>query len=158
MNERTSSTSWNHRGARALTILHERELRAFLATWHAARAAGLRLPTSDDPNYASLETLLHHVLRAARGYIRWTAETLRQETPALPETPALAQVTESAEAFIDAVCATWSVVLADVTEEQADQTVAQVAWGPPYCVDALLEHAVMHPLRHRFQLEELASA
>lgn len=28
-------------------------------------------------------------------------------------------------------------------------------WKTLYCVDAMLEHAVMHPIRHAFQLEEL---
>jgi uncharacterized damage-inducible protein DinB len=28
-------------------------------------------------------------------------------------------------------------------------------WGAPMTVEAMLEHAVAHPMRHRFQLEEL---
>ena len=28
-------------------------------------------------------------------------------------------------------------------------------WGSPYSINAMLEHAVMHPIRHRFQLENL---
>jgi hypothetical protein len=28
-------------------------------------------------------------------------------------------------------------------------------WQTRYCIDAMLEHAVMHPIRHAFQLEEL---
>jgi hypothetical protein len=28
-------------------------------------------------------------------------------------------------------------------------------WGAPMNVEAMFEHAVVHPMRHRFQLEEL---
>jgi hypothetical protein len=28
----------------------------------------------------------------------------------------------------------------------------------PYSIDAMLEHAVMHPIRHSYQLEELMAA
>ena len=28
-------------------------------------------------------------------------------------------------------------------------------WGAPFTADAMLEHAVLHPMRHAFQLEEL---
>jgi hypothetical protein len=28
-------------------------------------------------------------------------------------------------------------------------------WKPRYCIDSMLEHAVMHPIRHTFQLNEL---
>jgi hypothetical protein len=28
-------------------------------------------------------------------------------------------------------------------------------WNVHYCIDAMLEHAVMHPIRHTFQLQEL---
>jgi len=28
-------------------------------------------------------------------------------------------------------------------------------WQTRYCIDSMLEHAVMHPIRHAFQLEEL---
>ena len=51
-----------------MTLLHEEHLRAFVVVWRAARQAGVALPATADPNYASLEVLLQHVLRAARGY------------------------------------------------------------------------------------------
>ena len=28
-------------------------------------------------------------------------------------------------------------------------------WKVTYCIDGMLEHAVMHPIRHRVQLEAL---
>jgi uncharacterized damage-inducible protein DinB len=34
-------------------------------------------------------------------------------------------------------------------------TVHTSRWGAPMTVEAMLEHAVAHPMRHHFQLEEL---
>ena len=48
---------YRYRGARALVLLHERELRAFLATFRRAQAWGVTLPETDDPDYASLAAL-----------------------------------------------------------------------------------------------------
>jgi hypothetical protein len=28
-------------------------------------------------------------------------------------------------------------------------------WGEPYTVEQMLEHAVVHPMRHRFQLQRI---
>jgi hypothetical protein len=42
--------------------------------------------------------------------------------------------------------------------EEFSKPVYSSRWGVNYCVDAMLEHAVMHPERHRFQLLELMGA
>ena len=34
----------------------------------------IKLPQTEDRDYLSLEHLIHHVLRAARGYIIWMCE------------------------------------------------------------------------------------
>ena len=39
------------------------------------------LPKTDDPAYESLDTLLHHVFRAARGYMTWMCEVLELPDP-----------------------------------------------------------------------------
>jgi len=42
-----------------------------------------------------------------------------------------------------------------LTEERADLPAYPSRWGTPYSIDAMLEHAVMHPIRHAYQLEKL---
>jgi hypothetical protein len=42
-----------------------------------------------------------------------------------------------------------------VTDEQLDKGIYPSRWGTEYCIDAMLEHAVMHPIRHEFQLRNL---
>ncbi|MBI5059927.1 hypothetical protein HZB60_09155 [candidate division KSB1 bacterium] len=143
-----------YRGARAMVILHDQELRKCLVTWRAAKAAGIPLPKTDDPDYQSKEHLLHHILRAARGYLSWMCEMLGLPDPGLPTAPEPAVVEREAEAYLEQLLTAWREPLAGVAEPRFDETYKS-RWGVDYCIDAMLEHAVMHPLRHRFQLEEL---
>ena len=151
-------TEYRSSAARALVDLHERELRAFMTTWHAAQRAGLSLPPSEDPDCASLEALLHHVVGCARGYLDWICEILALPVPAATPLPGPEDLARAPGPVIDAVLAAWRGPLRDVDGRALDRTEARSRWGVTYCVDGMLEHAVMHPLRHRFQLEELLRA
>jgi hypothetical protein len=146
--------AFRSRGARALVVLHERELRSFLATWRTARAVGLALDPDPDPSYESMEALLRHVLRAARGYLTWTCEVLALPDPGVEPAPEPADLAAAPEAFLEHVLDRWRAGLAGADGRTLEATEAKSRWGATYCADAMLEHAVMHPLRHRFQLEE----
>ena len=142
-------------GARATIRLHERHQREFLATWKRAQAAGTRLPETDDPSYASREALLRHVLRAARGYMVWMCQQLDLPDPAIRPTPEAEAIETEAEAYLEHVLACWRDPLRKVAPERFSHPEFESRWGVKYCIDAMLEHAVMHPIRHSFQLEEL---
>jgi hypothetical protein len=142
-------------GARALVLLHARQMRAFLATWRDARAAGLRLPEVDDPAYVSLDALLLHVLRAARHYMIWCCEQLQLPDPGIDPAPRVETIEADADGFLAHLLERWASPLAEVPESVFEPQTYPAAWGTPYCVDAMLEHAVMHPLRHERQLQEL---
>ena len=53
------------------------------------------------------------------------------------------------------VLAQWRAPLKDVSDEELERPEYLSRWITRYCIDAMLEHAVMHPIRHAFQLEEL---
>jgi uncharacterized damage-inducible protein DinB len=143
-------------GARALVRLHEQHLSAFLAAWRRARAAGIELPRTPepDPDYASLEALLAHVLRSARGYMVWMCTVLDLPDPAIAPAPPAESVAAEADAYVDHLTERWRTPLAGVPEGRFGEE-HESRWKVRYCIDAMLEHAVMHPIRHRFQLEEL---
>jgi uncharacterized damage-inducible protein DinB len=153
----TEPIEYRYGGARAMVTLHERQLRKFLVAWEGAQRAGVQLPESDNPNYASLETLLHHVLRCARSYMTWMCEKLELPDPGIRPEPELAVVAAEAADYVEHLVERWRPPLVGVTEEQAESPTFTSRWGVDYCIDAMLEHAVMHPLRHRFQLEELTA-
>ena len=72
---------YRYGGARALVLLHDLHLRSYLVIWQQANAAGVTLPETNNSNYASLETLHHHVLASARGYMNWICENLQLPDP-----------------------------------------------------------------------------
>ena len=150
-----SERPYRYGGARALVALHERHLREFLAVWREADRLGLRLPDSTDPSYASRAALLAHVLGCAARYLVWICEQLEVKPPELERYPEAALLAARADEYLEAVLEAWRGPLRDLTEERAYAPAHESSWGPPYCVDAMLEHAVMHPIRHTHQLREL---
>jgi len=45
--------------------------------------------------------------------------------------------------------------LREISDEQLETPEYPTRWRTRYSVDSMLEHAVMHPIRHAFQLNEL---
>jgi hypothetical protein len=144
------------RGARALVLLHEKAMRELLATWRDAERAGVTLPRTDDPHYASLETLLHHALRSSRGYLVWLCQKLGLPDPGIDSAPRPDVVKAEADRFLEHLLTRWRLALTDVEAERFETMHA--GWGEGITGLAMLEHAAMHPQRHRFQLEELMEA
>ncbi len=151
----TELANYRYGGARALVILHERQLRKFLVAWRHAKTAGVALPETDDPDYASLETVLAHVLKCARGYMVWMCKMLELPDPGIRPEPEADAVAAEAESYVEHLGEKWRTPLAKLTESQAYRPAYTSPWDVDYCIDAMLEHAAMHPLRHRFQLEVL---
>lgn len=147
--------NYKYRGAQVLVALHDAQLREFLGVWRQFEALGLELPASTSPDYASREALLAHVLGAAARYLIWMCEKLDLPRPELDERPDPARLPAGADRYLEDVLAAWQWPLRGVTEEQADNQAFTSRWGIPYSIDAMLEHAVMHPLRHAYQLRGL---
>jgi hypothetical protein len=148
---------YRSRAVRALVILHEQQMRQFLVTWNAARAIPVRLPVTEDPAYVSLETLGRHVLGAARGYMVWMCEQLQLPDPEIRPVPADLNAQNAAD-YLEHVLECWRAPLFNVADEQLDHPEYLSRWETLYSIDAMLEHAVLHPVRHVFQLEELIKA
>ena len=135
----------------------DREMRAFLSVWHRANEAATVLPRTDDPNYVSMSALLYHVLRCPRSYMIWMCEKLGLPDPGIDEPPAADRIEAEAGRFLSHVLDRWRLPLAGVEEKRFDE-VYPSRWGVPMSIESMLEHAVVHPLRHAFQLEELMGA
>lgn len=149
-------SEFDHRGARALVLLHETHLREFLCVWREFVAqATVALPETSDADYASPQALLRHVLGAARGYMVWICQKLQLPPPEIAPVPGPDEIEAVAEDYLSQIVAGWRAPLAHLSHEQCDRSTFDSSWGVPYCIDAMLEHAVMHPIRHSFQLREL---
>ena len=145
-------------GARALVALHDQHMRSFLETWRKAKKTGVRLPQTPDPSYKSMETLLRHSLKASRGYIKWICQKLELPDPGIDPLPELEDIERSADAFLAHLMERWKSPLREVPEERFFDRTYISHWDVEYCIEAMLEHAVMHPIRHEFQLINLINA
>ena len=126
----------------------------FLPVWREALRRGVRLPETTDPDYASLHTLLHHLFRASRGYMTWLCEKLDLPDPGIAAAPQPDVVEREADRYLEHLLGRWRGPLAGLEEERFQPTF-KTRWGADMSGESMLEHAVVHPLRHRFQLEEL---
>lgn len=146
---------YKYAGASALVKLHQIHLQSFYETWKEAKKLNIKLPVTDDPYYKSLDTLLYHLLRSARGYMIWICDKLQLPDPMINETPNAEAIEEKAAVQIAYLFERWKLPLVNLEPELFENKVFKSNWGVEYCIDAMLEHAVMHPIRHEFQLKNL---
>lgn len=109
----------------------------------------------EDPTraYRSIRTILRHVV--ASGYLY--ADYLRQHlgTPSVPperhlatRADALARMREMLSYSEETLQGRW-----EMAGEEIESPRIASHWGPVYSVEQLLEHAIVHLLRHRRQIE-----
>ena len=147
---------YKFRGARACVLMHEQFMQDLMDIWWACKSADIKLPKTEDKDYESLDHLLVHILRAARGYMTWMCEKLELPDPEIAEVPKLEEIEEQCDEYLDYLLEIWREPLANIPEEKFN-AVHKSRWGVEMAIESMLEHAVMHPLRHSFQLEELLS-
>ncbi len=141
---------------RSCVELHEIEMRRFHDTWLAFRASGTPLPATDDPSYQSNEHLAGHVLRWSRDYLTWIGACLRRPVTDLDSETDPVAIAGTSAAFMEEVLAGWRRHLASLEDRELAPVTYQSPWGEDYNIEQMLEHAVVHPMRHRIQLERLA--
>jgi hypothetical protein len=85
----------------------------------------------------------------------WMCKHLNLPDPQIDEAPQSEIIVENAEKYINHLLEKWETPLSDVLPELFEDKVYKSNWGVDYCIDAMLEHAVMHPIRHEIQLKNL---
>jgi hypothetical protein len=132
------------------------EMNQLFVVWKKARRLGVKLPTTSDPAYQSVDRLMRHPLGACRGYLTWLCEVLDRPDPKLPDPPETEKVAAQGAAYLALLAKAWEKNMAWMPADVLDSfQVYTSRWGAPMTVEAMFEHAVAHPMRHRFQLEEL---
>jgi uncharacterized damage-inducible protein DinB len=139
-------------GVNALISLHSLSMREFVETWKKAKEMNLRLPLTEDKDYESLESLLFHVLRSSRNYITWICDKLKINDPDIMLPPDMTEIEEKSQEYLEYLLQKWDLPLKNITSGELD-LVFNSNWGVPHSIESMLEHAVMHPIRHSFQLK-----
>lgn len=144
------------RAAQNLVELHERELQAFVATWRRFVASGKPMPEArGDASYQSAEHLVAHVQGAARSYLLWIRLQLEKPIDDLRLTRDPAVIVPQLDAFMEETLDGWRRHLASLEDEQLAPRQYISRWGEPHTIEQMLEHAVVHPMRHGIQLERI---
>ncbi|MFH1195752.1 MAG: hypothetical protein V1720_08555 [bacterium] len=149
---------FKYKGAEALIALHRLHILSFVNTWKSAKAANIKLPETDDEWYASIDMLGRHILNSARGYNIWICKKLELPEPEIIPAPQAEELPYKIDEYTEHLLENWGLQLCDVPEDKFHGQTYTSNWGVEYCVDAMMEHAVMHPIRHEFQLINLTNA
>ena len=107
-----------------------------------------------DEDCRSVQAIMFHVVRAAYGYADYIREqfsiaSTRPEHKPFTQQEAEAQLDAALEYTVQTLEGRW-----EMSDKEITATVIKSRWGAVYDVDGLLEHAVMHILRHRRQIEK----
>ena len=95
------------------------------------------------------------MLSAAGGYMIWICEVLTLPDPGIRSAPDEAAMVRDADDYMEHVLERWRAPLREVSDDRLETPEYPSRWQTRYCIDSMLEHAVMHPIRHAFQLDEL---
>ncbi len=108
---------YRYRGAGVLIYLQEKRMRSFLPVWKQAKEKNVKLPETTDTDYQSLETVLFHVFRASRGYIKWICEKLDLPEPGIDSPPALEDIENKADSYLEHLLEKWRDPLKELDEK-----------------------------------------
>ena len=110
---------------------------------------------TQDEGCRSIQTILNHVVRAGYGYAGYIREAFATDAKR-PEVP-LGKRLESLDQL--EVMLSYTVATLEGKWELSDEEIQAVQihsrWGAMYDLEQLLEHAIVHVLRHRRQVERL---
>jgi len=149
-------SGFRSRAVRSLVELHERELTAFVATWRRFVSSGWPMPEAHgDPDYETADRLVAHVQGSARSYLLWVWEVLERPIEGLPLIRDPSIIVPRLDEFMQETLDGWRRHLAPVENDQLAPKQYLSRWGEPHTIEQLLEHAVVHPMRHRIQLERI---
>ena len=72
-------------------------------------------------------------------------EVLALPDPEIRVAPEPSALVRDPDAYMEHVLEKWRAPLQDVGDDRLETPEYRSRWGTMYCVDAMLEHAVMHP-------------
>ncbi|MEY4925819.1 MAG: hypothetical protein RI894_255 [Bacteroidota bacterium] len=130
-------------------------LKELIGTISAAELVRTADSNTDDPDCRSVQTVLAHVVRSGYTYSLYVGNT-QGEALAFREAVYLDTAEEYQAAldamfeFTEAVFSRYPTIGIEVHDNEKK---ILVRWGQSYDIEQLMEHAIVHILRHRRQIE-----
>jgi uncharacterized damage-inducible protein DinB len=113
-------------------------------------------PSTDNRDCHSIQTILTHVVHSGFGYTNYIEKHLGsdKQRPSKTQLNTAAEYIQQLQAMAD-YCANFFSQHPDITMEETDNSKKILTgWGQQYDVEQLMEHAIVHVLRHRRQVEQ----
>ena len=117
-------------------------------------------PDTSDENCSSLQTILTHVIHAGYGYatsiqnLRWH----KVERPAKTFHATINDYTKGIASMFSFTEDVFKEIEDDELEQNDNALKIKTGWGQLYDIEQLTEHAIVHILRHRRQIEKIIIA
>jgi uncharacterized damage-inducible protein DinB len=132
------------------------ELRRLVETFDERSFSRILDSETSDENCRSVQTIMSHVVSAGYSYAAYIRGAFSMPTDRPPKR--LLSRREALAGF-DAM-RTFTIQTLDGRWEMPDEAIQDVSiqsnWGVKYDLEQLLEHAIVHVLRHRRQIERLS--
>jgi uncharacterized damage-inducible protein DinB len=110
-------------------------------------------PETKDEDYRSIQTIMRHVVYSAYSYADYMRQgfnlpSARPDVPLVSREEAIKQVESVLAYTVEPLEGKWTL-----PEEKLDEFLATARWGVNYTLEQMFEHAIVHVLRHRRQIE-----
>ncbi|HSS52648.1 MAG TPA: DinB family protein [Thermoanaerobaculia bacterium] len=110
-------------------------------------------PEAENEEFRSIQAVVNHVVRAGYGHanylrVAFSADGSRVEVPFGTRSESVEQLAAMLAYMAATLDGRW-----EMTDEQIESVEIKSRWGPTYDLEQMLEHVVVHVLRHRRQIE-----
>jgi uncharacterized damage-inducible protein DinB len=114
-----------------------------------------RVVEGEAAHCCSIQIIMNHVVRAGYGYSKYIRDALSIASLPIEDK----QIPQAAiEAEIDRMFAYTAAIFErsdrQITDDEMEEIFFKTRWGVDYNIDQLFEHAIVHILRHRRQIEK----
>lgn len=108
-----------------------------------------------DEDCRSMQTIITHVVRAGYGYANYiravfSADSTPPPTRLFTRDEAVIRIQNMLDYSAETLSGRW-----EMSDQEMDDVKIDTKWGMTYNLEQLLEHAIVHILRHRRQIERL---
>lgn len=110
-----------------------------------------------DKDCRSIQTVVSHVVGAGYGYANAIRRQMSQSSEPRPRrliahAEASGEIDKMLAYTVETLDGKW-----EMTDEEINRIKIESGWGPIYDLEQMLEHAIVHVLRHRRQIEKFLS-
>jgi uncharacterized damage-inducible protein DinB len=113
----------------------------------------IRDPQTRDENCRSIQTIVSHVVSAGYGYANYLRQAFSIEVQPyqkrqLRADEISARANEMLQYTVETLQERWTM-----SDDDMQQLIINSHWGTRYDIEQMLEHAIVHVLRHRRQIQ-----